>query len=488
MPFQDFRQFLDALRARGELIDVDRRVALELEIGKALRKSAAVAGPACVFTNNGTTFPLVGGVYNSRAKALIALEATEDTVFDRVLSGLAKRIPPVVVENAPVHENVLTGDAIDLSALPVPKYSPDDGGPYITPGIVVSTDPETGIPDIGHYRFEIIDRHTLSFMAQPNHRFGKHMATARRLGQTTFRAALVIGVDPVIAYTCPIQVPDGTNDFEVAGGLRGAPVELVQCKTIDLQVPARAEVVIEFEADFTTEAFEGPLGEYTGYYTPGSSKPIARVTAITHRNGAYFQALLTGMPPTENHVLKQVPFEASFFDTMRAQFPTIERVAVPASGGVSFYIVMSMRQRYAGEARSAMLAAIATNLRPKTVIVVDPDIDVNDPQQVEWATAFRTQPHRDVIIVDRVPGGPLDPSIDDAIPLDRRTGSAMGIDATYPYGTVVKSAADLPGAGAACGAAVAEHGHEFVEVADVPGWREYEFPELRVRGSTTSRT
>lgn len=475
MPFQDFREFLDSLRARGELIDVNRPVDLDLEVAKAMRKSAAVGGPAIVFTSNGTDFPLVGGVYNSRAKALIAYGCTEDTVMAHILDGLANPIPPILVDDAPVHENVILGNDIDLTTLPVPKYSPDDGGPYITPGIVVSRDPETGIPDMGHYRFEIIDAHTLSFMAQPFHRFGKNLAKAVRAGQKTFRAALVIGVDPMLAYTCPVQTTDDTDDFAVAGGLRGAPVELVKCKTSDVEVPAHAEFVIEFEVQFDTEVMEGPLGEYTGYYTPGSMKPIARPTAITHRDGAYFQALLTGVPPTENHTLKQLPFEASFLQMMRQQFPTIERVAIPASGGVSFYVVIAMRPRYAGEARAAILAAMGTNVRPKTVIVVDPDIDVQNPDQVEWATAFRSQPARDVIVVDGLGAGPLDPSIDDSIPLDQRTGSALGIDATYPYGTVVKVAGD------ACGPSVAEHGKEFLEVADVPGWRDYDFPELDVR-------
>jgi len=360
MPFQDFRDFLTALREAGELVDVERPVELNLEVAKALRKSASIGGPAFVFKNNGTGYPLVGGVYNSRAKALIAFQATEEDVFEQILQRLSNRIPPVMVEDAPVHENILEGDAIDLTTIPVPTYSPNDGGPYITAGIVVSQDPETGIPDMGHYRFQIIDKNTMSFLAQPNHRFGKNLAKAVNLGQKTFRAALVIGVDPMIAYTCPIQVPDDTNDFEIAGGLRGAAVELVTCRTSDLAVPARAEMVIEFEVEFDTEVFEGPLGEYTGYYTPGSMKPIARVTAITHRNDAYFQGLLTGVPPTENHTLKQLPFEASFFQMMRSQFPTIEKVAVPSSGGVSFYIVIAMRPRYSGEARAAILAARAS--------------------------------------------------------------------------------------------------------------------------------
>lgn len=346
MPFQDFREFLEALRNAGELLELDRAVSPELEVAKALKKSAAVSGPAIIFKNNGTAFPLVGGVYNTRAKALIALQTTEKDVFDRVLRGTSTRIPPILVANTPVHENIIVGDAVDISKLPVAKYSPDDGGAYITAGIVVSKDPETGIPDIGHYRFEVVDKQTMTFLALPNHRFGRHLAKARRLGHTTYHAALVIGVDPVMAYACPIQVPDGTNDFEVVGGMRGAALELVRCKSIDVDVPARAELVFELEVDMTKEAFEGPLGEFIGYYTPGSKKPIARVKAITHRNSAYFQALLTGVPPTENHILKQLPYEASYFATLKAQHPTLTSVAIPASGGVAFYIVIS-RERHA---------------------------------------------------------------------------------------------------------------------------------------------
>jgi 2,5-furandicarboxylate decarboxylase 1 len=137
-----------------------------------------------------------------------------------------------------------------------------------------------------------------------------------------------------------------------------------------------------------------------------------------------------------------------------------------------------MKQRYTGEARHAILTAIASTQRPKMVVVVDPDIDVRNPDQVEWAIAFRSQPVRDVIIVDGLPGGTLDPSIDGSIPLNRRVGSAMGIDATFPFGADEQKADDVP-AGEACGPAVAEHGHEFFKAADVPGWQEYDFPELQ---------
>jgi 4-hydroxy-3-polyprenylbenzoate decarboxylase/2,5-furandicarboxylate decarboxylase 1 len=381
------------------------------------------------------------------------------------------------VTAAPVHQNVVAGDQADLAKLPIPKYGPDDGGPYLTSGIVVSRDPATGVPDMGHYRFEVIDGRTLSFNALPNHRFGKHLAKARALGHKTFRAAVVVGVDPLLAYACPIQVPDGTDDFEVAGGLRGAPVEIVKCRTVELDVPARAEFVIEFEADLTRTVMEGPLGEFTGFLTPAAPQPPARITAITHRDDAVFQALLTGVPPTENHILKQLPYEASFLEEMRRRFPTVEKVAIPSSGGVAFRVVFAMKPRFAGEARAALLAAMTSNLRPKVVIAVDPDIDVHDPVQVDWATSFRMQPARDLVVVDALPAGTLDPSVDHTQPEDQRTGSAVGVDATFPYGSIVKT----PGPTSVCGPALSEHGHEFFEVADVPGWREYELPELKRR-------
>lgn len=180
MAYADFRDFLRALGKHHELLEIERAVDLQLEIGKALQKSAAIGGPALIFKNNSTAFPLVGGIYNSRAKALLAFEATEESIFATIMKGLDKPIPPVTVTQGATCENILTGSQIDLAKLPIPKYSPQDGGPYITAGIVVSHDPETKITDLGNYRFEYIDSTTLSFLAQPCHRFGKHIAKAKK--------------------------------------------------------------------------------------------------------------------------------------------------------------------------------------------------------------------------------------------------------------------------------------------------------------------
>ena len=455
MAYRDFRHFLDALRRHGELIDVDRPIDLVFDVAKALKQSNACNGPAFVFNQNGTDYPLVAGIYSTRSKALLAFEATEDNIFEKVLAGLDHPIAPAVFAgDAPCHEVVITGDAIDIRRFPIPTYSPSDGGPFITPGIVVSKDPETGVPDIGHYRFQVLGADRLAFFAQRFHRFGKTVTKAERLG-VKLQGALVIGVDPVLAYTCQVQTSDATNDWEVTGGLRGAPGELVRCKTVDLEVPASAEVVIEFEVDLAHKALEGPLGEYTGYYTPASEKPTARITAITHRRNPYFQGLLTGKPVTENHILKQIPFEASFWRTLKQQFPTVEKVAINASGGVQFYTVIAMRPRFAGEARQVIMAAMTSNVRPKWVIVVEPDVDIHNPSEVEWAMSLRVRPARDVLVVSQLPAGPADPSVEPRDPHTPSLSSSVGVDATRPVG------------------------EPFAEVADVPGWREFSMPELK---------
>jgi 2,5-furandicarboxylate decarboxylase 1 len=184
---------------------------------------------------------------------------------------------------------------------------------------------------------------------------------------------------------------------------------------------------------------------------------VAPIPSTTHRRKPIFQGLLTGKPVTENHILKQIPFEASFLRALKRQFPTIKRVSVRASAGVSFYVVIAMEPRFAGEARQAILAAMSSNIRPKWTVIVDPDIDVHSSTEVEWALAFRVQPQRDVIIVDNVPAGPSDPSVDLTRDRTMRISSSIGIDATRPFG------------------------EKFYDVADVPGWEDYDVPELNGR-------
>ena len=448
MAYQDLRAFLTVLKQSGELVDVSRAIALKYDVAKALAKSNAVQGPALMFKETGTAFPLVAGLYATRKRALLAFDATEASIHDKVLKGINNPIGPVDFKGPPpCQEVVLVGDQIDVTKLPVPIYSPKDGGPYITAGIVVSENPETSIPDIGFYRFQVHGSKQLGVYSAPNHRFGKNIAKATAMGGL-LHGAIVIGVDPMIAFSCAVQSSDATNDWFVAGGLRGSPVELVKAVSSNLKVPARAEFVIEFTVDMVNQQREGPLGEYTGYYTPASPKPTAQVTAITHRKDAIFQGLLTGKPITEDHILKQIPFEASILRQLQAQFPTISDISITGSGGVQVYVVIAMKPRYEGEARQALLAAMSSNLHPKWVVVVDPDIDIRNSAEVEWAQSFRVKPHEDVFVVDRTAAAQLDPAADGGF------SSSVGIDATIPVGV------------------------DFPEVSEVPGWKDFALPEI----------
>ena len=267
-----------------------------------------------MFTKNGTDYPLVGGRLSDRSKALLAFEADEKTIFDKVLDGLDNPIAPVDVQG----RGALPGGRDHRRRhrhprFPVPHYSPKDGGRYITPGIVVSKDPETGVPDIGHYRFLILGKDTVSFSAQPFHRFGKNLAKCKKLGIVP-KAALVIGVDPMLAYTCQVQVPDTTNDWDVAGGLRGAPVELVTLQDLRHRSAGDRRGRDRVRGRHQQHRDGRPARRIHRLLHAGRRRSRSRaITAITHRKQPIFQGLLTGKPMTENHILKQVPFEASFY-------------------------------------------------------------------------------------------------------------------------------------------------------------------------------
>lgn len=468
--YKDLREFISACSKKNDVIHVEREVDCNLEIGQALKKSYAGRGPIIVFDHpKHRDYPAVGGVFSNRAKALLAFEADESTIHQKFIDGIANPIAPVAYEGdgpAPCQEIIIDEDDVDLSRLPIPKFSPNDGGPFITAGLTVSKDPETGVPDVGHYRYQYHDEKTLGYMAQPFHRFGKNCNKALAMGKRSWEAAIVIGGDPIMHYCGPlIGVSDQTNDFDLMGGLQGAPVELVKCKTVDVEVPAWAEFIIEIEVDFETSQMEGPLGEFTGYMTPASEKWVSHVKCITHRKDPLFQVLLTGIPVTENHILKNVPFEASMYHFLKTQFPTVSAVNVLPAGGVQTEVIVSMSQTDYGQARHLILATMASNLRPKYVVVVDDDIDVHDIDEVMWAIAYRSVPGRDTIVVNDIPSSPLDPSSYlPPMPIGEqpewsklakmRLNGSLGIDATFGFGV----------------------SHE--AVAGVPGWQEYDFPEL----------
>jgi 4-hydroxy-3-polyprenylbenzoate decarboxylase/2,5-furandicarboxylate decarboxylase 1 len=442
MPYRDLRAFLERLDEVGDLVHVRRPVSTEFEIAAGIRRMSNEAGPALWFDDViGHDMPVVGSLFSDRRKALLALEV--DTPAEgnaRFLEGLHKPIPPTLVSEGQCQEVVHTGDDIDLMRLPLPLYSEKDGGTYVTVALEISSDPIDGGRNASIYRMMRIDRNHMAVMSHVFQGLGTHIAHAEQQDKP-LDIAVVNGSDPVLLYASQAKVPPGFFEIDIAGGINGEPVEMVQCKTVDLQVPATAEIIIEGRIIPGERVKEGPFGEFTGYYGPEELNPVMEVTAVTHRRDPILLAGLTGVPTTDNHVLKTFAYESTLYENLKSVFPEVTAVSFPDWGGVQYAAVVALKQRYKGQARHLILTALGDSSRPKWVVVVDDDIDVHDTEKVMWAAITRGQPVPDVITIPGVAGGPLDPSAP-----EKEVISVMGFDATRPFGVDFPEVCYVPGA------------------------------------------
>jgi 2,5-furandicarboxylate decarboxylase 1 len=444
MRYQDLRGFMRLLEAEGELRRVSRPVSTRFEIAAGIRGMGDRGGPALLFEDVvDHDMPVVGGLFSTRRRALLALGVDDHEAGNRrFLEGLHRPIETVTTTGpAPCQEVVLTGDQVDLNALPLPVYSEKDGGAYVTVGLTISNDPVDGRRNASVYREMRVDGRRLAVMSHAFQGLGTQIARAAELG-VPLDVAIANGVHPVLLYASQAKVPHGVDELGIAGGILGRPVETVRCRTVDLEVPADSEIVIEGRILPGERALEGPFGEFSGYYGPAEHNPVIEVTAITHRAGPVFLAGLTGVPTTDNHVLKVFAYESKLLENLRAAFPEVTAVCFPDWGGVQYAAVVAMRQRYKGQARHLILTALGDAARVKWVIVVDDDVDVFDTEQVNWAIITRSQPAEDLVVIPRVAGGPLDPSAP-----EKEVISVWGLDATRPFGVDYPEVVKVPGAG-----------------------------------------
>lgn len=441
MAYKDLRTYINELEEAGELHRITAEVDWDTEVGAILREQfKRKQGPAVMFENvKGSNYPLFSGAMFGPEKYSRMIDVEPRTVqgiLKKLVDGIDKTIEPVMVENAPCQENVLLGDDIDLDMFPVPRWHHMDGGRFIgTLGCVVTKDPETGIRNVGIYRGQILGKNKLGINCEQQG--GIHLSKYRAKGLPT-PVASCLGVPPSVLPAGAAKVPFGMDEFAVAGGLAGEPVPLVKCKTIDLEVPADAEIVLEGYIPPESEDWEmeGPFGEFHGHFNDlvPRKRPTAILTAITFRNNPILQGCSPGVGPNEVTFAGQMGFAAGLWDSLRKTgIPGIEAVNCPESGTGGLVAVVSLnRHFYKGNAQAVMHAAFATGLFPKIVIVVDNDIDIYDDFMVNWAIATRVQPHRDIIITPANTWGcPLDPSIPlRDRPMPFTASSRMGIDAT----------------------------------------------------------
>jgi len=442
------RSFLRLLEENNDLVHITRPVSTNFEIAAGIRKTSDIRGPALWFENViGSSVPVVGGLYAIRRRALWGLETTAEETFDKFMRGMREPIAPRVVSDGPCKEVILTGDNADLGWLPICTHNAKDPAPFITMGLTIGRHPDYGT-NVSISRMQLFDNRTLGIMSAPPQQLGTYHQDLERRGQS-LPMAVTIGNDPHTTMGSQVKGSIYLDEFSVAGGWLGEPVELGKCETSDVLVPATSEIVLEGELMADERRMEGPFGEYPGFYSPPKERPVFRLKAITHRRNPIYLAGLTGKPTTDNHVMKQIPHEALLFNRIRQICPTVRDVHVTDAGG-GYHVVVSIKPMFATQARDVMLAAFTTErIRPKLVIVVDNDIDVRNPEDVEWAMAFRFQADRDTVILPRMVGQHLDPSTPAPA-----TGAVMGIDATVPFGEDYGDITEVPGA----------------EEFEIPGW------------------
>jgi len=437
VPFSDLREFLKFLEEHGELLKTKKPVDTKFEISSYIRKTSDQRGPALFFENvKNFDMPVVGGIFATRERAFLALETSSQDYVHKFQNALDHLLPPKLVSNAPCKDVIHTGNDVDLTRLPIPIFSEKDPAAFITLGLSISRDPKSGGKNTSIYRLQLKGRNRLGIMAQ---HLVRQLVEAESLGKG-LPIAIAIGTDPVIPLATQWMAPYGTDEMALAGALRGQPVEVVKAETVDLEVPATAEIVIEGNVLPNIREQEGPFGEVSGYYTPANPKPVIEVSAITHRKNPIYQAALTGMPTTENHILKQLPLEATFYWMLKKEFPGVTAVHFPAAGTVGMISVIAMKQAYECEARN-VIATMFGSRRNKITIVVDDDVDIYDMEKVLWAIATRTQADEDIIIFPRLVATAMDPSV-----RKFRVGSSLGIDATKPFGQQFPEMVTVPGA------------------------------------------
>lgn len=440
---KDLRSFLRTLEEHDDLVHIARPVSVEYEIAAGIRKTSDIGGPALYFEHvTGYDLPVVGGLFSHRRRGLLGVGSSAEEWFSHYRRGLRNPIKPILVDRGPCKEVVLTGADADLTKLPICTYSRKDGGAFITMGLQVANDPEFG-RNITISRMQLFDGQTTGILASIHQNLGMYYDRAEKRGEP-LEVAVALGCDPCTTLATQFTGSIFVDEYDIAGGLMGSPVEIVKCETIDVEVPATSEIVIEGVMLPHERREEGPFGEFPGYYSGSSPKQLFKVTAITHRRNPIFLAGLTGMPITDNHVMRQMSWEPLLYDRLRSICPTVKDVCFTDGGTGTMHVAVSMKPMFKSQARDVMLAAFQTErIRPKLVIVVDDDVDVRDPRQVEWAMAYRMQGDRDILIIPNGIGNALDPSCPEP-----RVSALVGIDATIPFGEAYPEVCDVPGAAA----------------------------------------
>ncbi|GAB4266784.1 MAG: hypothetical protein Kow0092_19880 [Deferrisomatales bacterium] len=449
--YPSLREFIDALERAGELIRVRRRLSPHLEIAAlADRVMKAPGGGKALLCEDvaGSEMPVLVNAFGSRRRMALALGVGDVEEIPRRIEALlhtapprsfvdALRLLPTLWElkgclprrhrgQAPCQEVVLRGDAVDLTRLPVLTCWPGDGGPFVTLPCVFTKDPRTGGQNVGMYRLQIFDRRTTG-MHWHIHKDGSRLHGAHRAAGRRTEVAVAIGTDPVLTYCATAPLPPGVDELMLAGFIRRKPVELTPCVSVDLQVPATAEIVLEGYVEPGEERIEGPFGDHTGVYSPAEPYPVFHVTAVTHRRDPIYFATVVGIPPMEDQWLGWAT-ERIFRPLLAAQWPEVSQMHLPPEGVFHNLALVSLDKHFPLQAQRLFQGLWGAGQMSFTKILaaLDPDVDVTDPAAAARAVLDRVRIPEGLVFSQ----GVLD-ALDHASP-QPLWGGKLGIDATAP--------------------------------------------------------
>jgi 4-hydroxy-3-polyprenylbenzoate decarboxylase len=440
---RDLREWIALLEREGELVRISAEVDPQLEITEITDRVVKAGGPALLFENPKSSHPLLINQFGTERRMCLALGVeTLDEAGERIgevlemqpPEGLVEKVKglrklksiadsqPKAVRSGPAQEVVLTGDDVDLGLLPVQTCWPGDAAPFITLPAVITKDPRTGGRNVGMYRMQVLGKDATAMHWQI-HKDGR---ADYLLADGSMDVAVAIGLDPVTTYAASAPLPKHVDELMLAGFLRSEPVELVQAKTVDLEVPANAEIVLEGTIARDDLAEEGPFGDHTGYYTASEPFPVFRVKAMTMRRDAIYASIVVGKPPAEDAWLGKAT-ERLFLPAIRMSVPELVDYDLPVAGAFHNCCLVSIRKSYPGQAQKVMHAIWGLGLLSltKAVVVVDEWVDVHDYEEVFFRVGANVDPQRDVLLSE----GPLD-HLDHA-PTRQFYGGKIGIDATH---------------------------------------------------------
>ena len=425
--FGDLREYLDALDRRSKLYRWQCPINKDTELMPLMRlqyrglpddeRQAFLFENVVDAKQYQYEIRVATGVYGVSRQVLALGMGCEgaDEIYEKWRYALAHQSAPVVVNRGIVQETVIQGAELKkhgLNQLPAPVEEPGFSGGIRVTAPFITRDPETGIPNVGMYSGFFLSPDTLLATIAPTHHAMLYHHSAARRRKEPLPVAIVLGALPDIVYVAAANLPYGVEELAVAGGIRGRPIEMVRCKTIDLEVPADAEIVIEGEMSTEETAQEVPFSDYPGYLMWERSRwPVVKVKAITHRSKALFTAVLVGLPPSESNGISRTCREMMLYNFLKysCNLPEVLEVCCPEMGGGWNWWVIRMRKSHDSKPWQALHAASGMSACSKIIIVVDEDIDPKDPEMVMWALSFAMQPHRDVhVVTGRVPL--LDPS------------------------------------------------------------------------------